>query len=260
MTLTKAIGSTIALLLLLGSSAWAAIDGEGDLVATFDGSMSPSTLRRAAPSPVAVRVAGGVRSASGNAGALPQLRRISIAINRQGRFFDGGLPVCLAREIRSSTTAGARAACGEALVGQGHVTVQVRIPEQLPFLSPGRLLAFNGPHRNGQKLIVALVNTSNPPGAFVLTFHIRKQAGTFGTVVSMTLPRQLRRWAYLTHFEMTLHRIYTYKGRRRSYVSAACGAPAGFDTAFFPFARANFGFASGQRLSMSVTKSCHVAG
>lgn len=69
-----------------------------------------------------------------------------------------------------------------------------------------------------------------------------------------------RGWAYLTHFEMTLDRRYRYGGKARSYVSAACSAPAGFSGAIFPFAKATYGFATGQRLTTTVVRSCKVGG
>jgi hypothetical protein len=84
--------------------------------------------------------------------------------------------------------------------------------------------------------------------------------GSSGRLRPSPVPPETRRWAYLTHFDMTLHRIYRYNGHSRSYVSAACSAPAGFDSAVFPFARATYSFANGQALSATVARSCHVAG
>lgn len=122
-----------------------------------------------------------------------------------------------------------------------------------------RLLVFNGPRRGGQRLILAQAYTRDPPGAFVLTFRVTKRSrGVFGTVLSTRLPRSAWGWAYLTRFEMSLHRTYRYRGQRRSYVSAACRAPAAFDSAIFPFARATYGFADGRRLSTAITSRCRV--
>ncbi len=201
-----------------------------------------------------------MRSASGQGAELPQLRRITVAINRQGQLFDHGLAVCRARQIQPATEAAARRICGDAIVGHGAVDVQVRIPGQLPFAVHAQLLAFNGPRRHGQRLIIAHVYAGKPPGSFSLIFAISRRPGTFGTVLTTTLPPATRAWAYLTHFEMTLRRTYSYRGRRRSYVSAACSAPAGFRTAIYPFAKATYDFAGGPRLSISVAKTCRVAG
>ena len=112
------------------------------------------------------------------------------------------------------------------IVGSGHALVQARIPEQPPLLIHGRMLVFNGPRRHGHKLILAQIYSDRPPGAFILPFRVSGRPGTFGTVLSATLPHRSR-WAYLTHFDMTLHRVYAYRGRRRSFASAACDAMSG---------------------------------
>jgi hypothetical protein len=249
-----------ALLLCAGIPARAELSKEGDLVTSFDGGLSPTRLPRKTAVPVAVRVAGNVKSASGNSAALPQLRTISVAINRQGRLFDRGLPTCRVRRIQPSTQAAARRICGGALVGSGHVTVQVRLSGQPNFTVKAKMLAFNGPRHNGHKLILAQAYARKPPGAFVLTFRLTQHSGVFGTVMSTTLPRSALSWAYLTHFDLTLRRTYTYRGARRSYVSAACTAPDGFASAFFPFAKATYVFTNGASLTTSVTRRCEVRG
>lgn len=249
-----------AILLLACAPVWAVSKGEGDLIVTFDGGISPASLPREEPAPVAVHVAGNVRSASGDTGGLPQLRRITVAINRNGELFDHGLPVCRARQIQPATQVGARQICGDALVGSGHVTVQVHLGEQPPFTVRAKILAFNGPRRNGHKLILAQAYARKPPGSFIIPFEVDRRGGTFGTVLSTTLPAATRAWAFLTHFDLKLYRVYDYRGARRSYVSAACTAPQGFSKALFPFAKVSYGFADGQRLTMSQASTCSVAG
>jgi hypothetical protein len=61
----------------------------------------------------------------------------------------------------------------------------------------------------------------------------------------------------LTSLEMTL-RTYSYKGRRRSFVSAGCPAPDGFPGALFTLARTTFSFAGGTKLSSTLTGQCKV--
>jgi hypothetical protein len=258
----RAAGLLIAmvpLLLCVGIPAQAEKNGEGDLLVAFNSAMHPTRLPRARPVPVAVRVEGDVGSASGDSEQIPQLRTITVAINRQGHLFDRGLPICEVGTIQPATEATARRICGGAIVGDGHVTLQVRIPTQPLFIVRARLLVFNGPRRNGHKLILAQTYARKPPGAFVLVFRVTRRPGLFGTLMSTTLPHGAQGWAYLTHFDMTLHRNYTYRGQRRSYVSAACRAPAGFDTALFPFARATYGFDDGRDLMTTATDACQVA-
>jgi len=256
----RAIAAAAVMLLCGALPAGAELTQEGDLIASFAGSLSPTALPRNAPAPVAVRVAGDVRSATGAADALPQLHTIKVAINRRGRLFDRGLPICEVATIQPANERAAKRVCGGAIVGSGHVALRAHIPSQPVFSVTAKLLAFNGPRRNGHKLILAQAYARKPPGAFVLTFVVRKAKGTFGTTMTTTLPRSAREWAYLTHFDMTLRRTYDYRGARRSYVSAACPAPPGFRSALFPFARATYGFADGRRLVTTVAGRCTVKG
>ena len=249
---------TVTLLLCLGIPAQAELSQEGDLLVSFDGGLQPRTLPRNTSAPVTVRVAGDFKAT--NAARLPQLRTISVAINRAGELYDKGLPVCQVENIQPASEVEARRVCGSAIVGTGHVAVAVHIPTQAPFAVTGKLLAFNGPRRGYHKTILAQVYSKKPPGAFVLTFTVKREKGLFGTVVSTTLPGSARKWAYLTHFDMTLKRTYFYRNKQRSYVSASCAAPAGFPAAVFPFAKASYGFDNGQALTTTVVRSCKVGG
>jgi hypothetical protein len=253
---TLAVAVVVGLLLCAGADA--ELTRQGGLIASFTARLTPKTLPRKRPVAVAVRVAGDFKTAGG--AKLPQLRTISVAINRTGRLYDRGLPTCRLKAIQPATEADALALCHRALVGSGHVTIQVHLDNQAPFAVQAALLAFNGPHRHGEKLILAQIYAEDPPGAFVLTFKLKRRPGLFGTVMTTMLPRGAQGWAYLTHFDMTLERTYRAHGASHSYVSAACAAPAGFPGAVFPFAKATYGFANGQKPRTTVVRSCHVGG
>lgn len=239
------------------ATAGAERNGDGELVVTFNSTLKPTALPRQERVPVAVRVAGDVWTEP-RRNPPPQLRTITVGINRQGRLFDRGLPICNVKEIQPATERNARRVCGGAIVGSGHITAQVTIPTQPVFTVKAKLLVFNGPRQDGRKLILAQAYARKPPGAFVLVFRVTHRPGLFGTVMSTTLPPDTEKWAYLTHFDMTLNRTYEYRGEERSYVSASCAAPAGFDTVVFPLARATYGFADGRSLTTSVARSCRV--
>jgi hypothetical protein len=254
--LLAAVG--VALVCLVGPAA-AEVSQQGSLITTFDGKLAPNTLPRSEPAPVAITVAGDVRSSKRN-GQIPQLQDISVAINRAGHLYDRGLPICHVTSIQPATESNAREVCGAAIVGHGSVTVETHVPTQPPFQVDATLLAFNGPVVHGQKEILAQVYAQEPPGAFVLTFKLNRRPGMFGTVMSTKLPPEARGWAYLTSFEMTLHRVYRYAGAMRSFVSAACSAPAGFPGAVFPFAKATYGFDNSQQVRTTIVRNCHVRG
>jgi hypothetical protein len=251
--------TAIALVLVLTAAvaARAEVEQEGNVIVSFDGGIAPRKLPRTGLAPVAVSVESTIKSADGT-DPPPQLREISIGINREGRLFNRGLPTCRIREIQPTTIAAARRICGGAIVGSGHVQVRVHLTNQAPFTFTGPLLAFNAKPVGGKRRILAQVYGTRPPSAFVLTFKILERKGTFGTLIRTTLPKPARKWAYLTHFEMRLRRTYVYKGKRRSYVSAGCAAPAGFPGAVYPFAQGTFKFDGGRSVTTTLIRDCKV--
>jgi hypothetical protein len=256
MRVARPLGAAIVVALCLCIPAQAEVTEQGNLITTFQSELAPKVLPRETPAPVAVSVAGDFKTRGHM--LLPQLRTISVAINSAGVLDDVGIPTCRVQSIQPATEGNAKALCHKAIVGSGYVTVGVRLENQEPFSVNDKLLAFNGPTEHGQKLILAQVYSKNPPGAFVLTFKLKRRPGLFGTVLSTSLPPSTRAWAYLSHFDMTLDRRYRYRGEAHSYISAACSAPAGFPGAVFPLAKATYGFEDGQTLTTTVVRSCKV--
>jgi hypothetical protein len=228
----------------------------GDLFVSFSGGIDPGALPRHSPAPIGVRIAGKIRTISGH--RPPSLRQITIAINREGRLDTHGLPVCPPVRIAATSSEDALAACGSALVGEGSFAARIAFPEQAAFPSRGRILAFNS-RSDGHRTILAHVYGSKPaPISRLIVFHLRQGHGAYGTVLSGSLPESLIHWGNLRRISLSLYRLFTYRGRTRSYLSAACNAPPGFRSATFPFAHASMTFADGRTLSSTLTRSCRV--
>ena len=229
----------------------------GNVLVHFDGGITPHALPRTL-APASVWISSTIESTEGNP-IPPQLQRIAIAINRAGKTFDRGLPACRVEDIQPATMKNARRICGDAIIGSGRVALQLVLEKDSPAPFSGRLLVFHARPRNGHKRIVAQIYGLSPPSAFVLVFKVRKQDNTFGTVIETTLPKSALRWAYITHFEMTLKRTFEYRGEQHSYINAACAAPEGFPGVVFPFARANFTFGDGREVKSTLVRECSVA-
>lgn len=253
-----ALAIAIAVFAIGASLAHAELTARGDLFVRFSGGIAPSALPRHSRAPISVSVAGTIRTLSGE--RPPALRRISVSINQGGLLDSRGLPVCKRSQIEPSSTKEALARCGPAIVGRGSFDAEVAFPEQAEFPSNGRILAFNAVI-GGKRAILAHVYGSKPaPITRVVVFHIRESEGTYGTILTGALPVSLNRWGYLKRISLSLHRDFTYRGQRRSYLSAACKAPTGFPGATFPFAHASMAFEDGRTLSSTLTRSCKVRG
>jgi hypothetical protein len=256
----KAAAATIAIVVLglFAAAAQAELTERGDLFVTFKGGIAPNALPRHRLAPISVSVAGTVKTLSGK--RPPSLRRIRIELNRGGVINSYGLPTCHYRDLQAASPKQAMAACGDARVGGGAYLARTAFPEQKTFPSSGRIMAFNAVYK-GHKAILAHIYGGDPvPITRVIVFHIRHGHGTFGTVLTGYLPDSLNHYGYVVGIYLKLFRRYTYQGQQRSYISATCAAPSGFDLASFPFARASMRFADGRHLASTLTRSCRVSG
>ncbi|MEX0973525.1 MAG: hypothetical protein WDZ46_09760 [Solirubrobacterales bacterium] len=231
----------------------------GILRVALTGKLSPRSLPRNRPAPVAISVGGKVSTTDGS--QTPQLRRMRIEFNRHGRISHAGLPTCPYRKIQPASTARALKACRAALVGTGRFFADIALAGQEPYPTQGRLLVFNG-KRRGKHVLWGQIYAARPfATSFVIVFEMnRRRRGTFGTVITANLPKALGSWGRITGIEMQLKRRYRHRGARRSFLSSACPAPKGFRVVPFPLARATFEFAGGRQLRETLVRTCRVRG
>jgi hypothetical protein len=256
--LVAVVLATMIVFGLLAAIASAELSERGDLFIRFRGGISPTALPRQELAPIAINVSGTVKTLSGE--RPPALRAIKIELNRGGVLDSRGLPKCHYNDLVATYPSQAMEHCGDALVGEGVYSANTAFPEQATFPSQGRILAFNGVYGGREAILAHIYGTEPVPITRILVFHIRRKSGTFGTVLDAQLPESVNHYGYVIRIALELFRRYTFHGRQRSYVSAACAAPPGFSSASFPFARTSMTFEDGRRLSSTLTRSCQVRG
>lgn len=225
----------------------------GNLIVSLDGSIAPLKLPRDRLAPVAVRLEGGLQTADG--ALLPRVRTIELGLPGQAVITTGGLPTCTLRQLRNRTSEQALISCRRALVGHGAMQADVVLPHQGPFRIHARLLAFNA-RVDGHRTVIVHAVAAHPPTAVVLPFRIRRGSGRFGTALVADLPGALGPYPHFSHFELTLSRRYSYRGRRYSYLSSSCPIPKRFTAGFFSFAKADFTLAGGRRVGTAIARGC----
>lgn len=229
----------------------------GKLRVSVDAAIAPRTLPRRGTAPISFSLDTKIASTDGS--LPPQLRTISVEINRNGRFERAGLPVCSVDDIQPSTTEGALAACRSSLVGEGSFAAKVLIAQQAPFPSSGKILAFNGRWHGRPAILAHIYGTEPVSTSFTLPFVIDSiPRGTYGTKLTASLPDFTSRWGYVTDVSLELGRSFRSHGAVHSYLIAGCPAPSGFPSAVFPLSRAILGFAGRGAVSQTLTGTCRV--
>lgn len=255
-TLVAALAATASLLFVGPSSAEVA--KKGPITVTFNGSIAPQKLPRTGTAPVGVQLGGKIKTAEKD--SPPILDRILLDINRAGVLQAKGLSTCSLGKLKTISAAGAKRSCKDALIGKGSVTSRVSLPDQGAFASNGSLLAFNGRHK-GKEAIFAQVSSGAPlPLTYVIVFEVKKTKGTFGTSLVGTLPAIASSYGYISAFNLSLRRTYSFHGKKMSYASAGCPAPKGFNGAQFPLAKVGYEFEDGTNVSETLTRDCKVRG
>lgn len=229
---------------------------KGPIRVAVSGDLAPRRLPRRGDAPITVSIGG--RISSTDPQTPPQLRKVSFAFNRAGQIDTRGLPRCRLSDIDPSSTRQALEACRRSLVGEGRFSANVRLPEQSPFPSAGRVTAFNG-ILEGQRVVFAHIYGTRPvPTSIVLPLAIREGKGKFGTRLDASMADLTGDWGYVTGIDLTLGRKYAFHGERHSFLSAGCPAPKGFPGALFALAKTSFSFVGGKTLTATLTRSCKV--
>lgn len=225
----------------------------GNLISALDGELRPLTLPRDHPAPVAVHLEARLRTSDGS--LLPRVTRLELGLPGQGVLSTRGLPVCPQQRLRNTRSGEALVACRPALVGRGRLEAVVALPGQAPIAVHARLLAFNA-RIGGRRAVLLHAGAGDPPTASVLPLLVGSGSGRFGTALVGRIAPALGPWPRLRRFEVTLFRRYTYRGSRRSYLSASCPIPSSLTAGFFSFARASYRLAGGGQIATDIARSC----
>ncbi len=245
------LASAAALASALTSISSAEVSQKDGVRVAVEGALSPKRLPRKGSAPVAVSVKGEISAAS--ADVLPQLQHLTIAINSAGHLDVSGIPHCRINHINPSTNSEALAACRSSLVGEGSFSANVVLPEQSPFPSKGKLLAFNGQIGRKPAIFAHIYGTKPIPTSYVFAFKVKQSKGTYGTILETDFPKATGEWGYVTGIELNLN--------KKRFLTAGCPAPKGFSKApSFPLMRTDFAFAGGLSLTSTLNRSCEAKG
>jgi hypothetical protein len=224
---------------------------------SFQGRIRPATLPRSEPAPVSLHVTGTVQPLEGERPTA--LESLTIQVNRHAHFTTRGLPSCPLRRIYGTSTREALAACGDALLGAGHFTSHIDIPEQSPFPANGHVLAFNTTRKGHPAIAIHVFGRTPAAISNVLAGALVRSgpgSGSLGPRLTIEMPKIGDDWGYVTGFDLTLHRRYRYRGHELSLITASCPAPPDLDRVPFKAARGTFDLADGKTITRTVTGDC----
>lgn len=229
-----AILATAGAILLTGLAFAATASGSrevvhvGNLFLADNGGLSPSKLPKRERAPVSARLIGEVGTTDGT--HPPALRTVDLDVDKSVQLDARGIPTCRLGQITSRSTASAKSACPDAIVGTGEAEVEVAFPEQRPFSAKGPLVLFNGGATGATTTFFLHAYVAVPaPTAIVTVAKVTTiHQGKFGLNIYATIPRIAGGAGSVTKFQLQVGRNFTYHGHPQSLLTANC--PSGHYT------------------------------
>jgi hypothetical protein len=212
----------VGLLVVLGGTAAALVLHLGPLVVTTDGGFSPTTLPKHKYAPIKLHGYGKLSTEDGS--IPPALDELTIWFDKHGAVETRGLAVCTKGKLLATTTAAARKACPDAIVGEGFGEATVYFPESRPIPASSPITLFNGPKKHGNPTVLAHAYLSVPaPTTYIVPVEIQKvHDGRYGFKTVAKIPKIAGGAGVPKYGRLTIGRKWTYKGKKLSYANASC--------------------------------------
>lgn len=194
----------------------------GNICIADDGGITPTTLPKHEKAPVTARLNGAISTRDGS--HPPAFESVDLKIEKNISIDPVGLPTCRLGQLQATSSAAAKRACGDAIVGSGEAEVEVAFPEQPPFRSTGPLILFNGGQKGATTtlLLHAYVDVPAPTAIVVPATVTRIHEGRFGLRIQATVPKIAGGAGSVTEFSLVVGRKFTYEGEKKSLLSASC--------------------------------------
>jgi hypothetical protein len=247
------VAAVLTLLVAAAALAKPEVVRVGTLYLRDNGGISPTKLPKHEPAPISANLNAKIGTTDGS--HPPAIRSVNLDFDKTIQVNARGLPSCTERQLVARSTAAAKNACADAIIGSGKGEVEVAFPEQQPFSASGPIVLFNGGVHGGTTLVLIHTYVAVPaPTAVIATARLtRIHRGRYGTHVVAQIPPIAGAAGSVTKFKLTIKRSFTYKGKKQSYLTASC--PTGhYNT------EGEVGFADGTTLAITHVLPCSPAG
>ncbi len=222
--LIRSTAIAIALALTVAANAFAKpeVVRVGNLFLRDNGGISPTRLPRHKQVPVAANFNDRIGTNDGS--HPPALESVIADFDKNIQVNAKGLPTCSEGQLTAQSTAAAKRACRNSIVGSGEGEVEVAFPEQKPFAAKGAIVLFNGGVHGGATLLFIHAYVAVPaPTAVIATVKLtRIDRGHYGIHAVAQIPRIAGGAGSVTRFRFTIDRKFTYRGKKESYLTASC--------------------------------------
>jgi hypothetical protein len=215
-------------------------------------SITPQKLSKKIAEPVTLDVttATTTTNPAANKGApIPAVEAI-VDFPKGVQIFSKGYPTCDAGLLQNTSTEVALEQCKRAKIGSGEGTADLVVGSKI-FPVTTAITAFNGVPTGGKPVILLHTYSQSPIQTTIVLVgtvtNLNKEG--YGPRLDVSIPLIAGGQGAITGFHVKIFKTFSYKGKKRSYVSATCLSKK-------MKSRGQFIFRDGESLTPQVVQKC----
>lgn len=241
--LTAAIAASVAF-------AGPTVTGKDGNTQSIDALIAPKKLSKTKLTPVTLTVTTKTTSTTAANGVPSPALRAVVDFDKNAAIYTKGLPTCDPAKVQNASTEIALRECGKAKIGSGTASALLPVGIQV-FTQNQTVTAFNGLPKGGKPgVVLHTYGTSPVQTTVVLVGSVSKyNKEGYGPRLDLEIPPIAGGAGALTDFQVKINKKYTFKGQKRSFISAKC-------TSGKLKARGTFTYKDGESLTALATQTC----
>lgn len=251
------LGTALALIVAVttsGAIAGAPVTGADGNSQSIDVKVGPRKLSKTQLSPATLEVTTKVTTSNPTGVPVPAVR-VLVDFDKNAKLFTKGLPTCDASQLQNNSTEVAIQNCRKAIIGRGKAAAVLPVGDKV-FPVAQTVTAFNGVPKGGKPVVLLHTYGTSPiQTALVLVgvvSNYNKQG--FGPRLDVDVPLIAGGAGALLEFNVKIDKKFTYKGKKRSFISAKCPNSKKLK------ARGAFTFKDGETITAFSKQSCRQRG
>lgn len=245
-----AVGVAVVVAAVAGAAQSPVLQGPNGNTQSIAVSITPQKLSKEKLAPITLEVTTATsRPSDPNGVPVPAVRAV-VDLPKDLKLFSKGYPTCDPTVLQNTSTEVALEKCKRAKIGGGTAGALLPVgPNVYPVAQT--VTAFNGIPQGGKPVVLLHAYGTTPLQTTLVLVGVvtnyNKQG--FGPRLDVAIPLLAGGQGALTGFKVKIFKTFSYKGKKRSYVSSTC-------TSKKWKSRGQFVFRDGESLTPGVTQKC----
>jgi hypothetical protein len=198
------------------------VTGSDGNTQSIDALITPKKLPKKTLAPATLKVTTLTTSTTNPSGVPSPAIHATIDFDKNAELFTKGLPTCNPAKVIGQSTEEAERVCRRAEIGSGHAVAYLQAGKV--YEVPQAVTAFNGTPQGGHPRIILHTYGTVPLQASVVLVGkvLNYDKEGYGPRLDLEIPLIAGGTGALKEFEVKISKRWTYKGVKRSFISAKC--------------------------------------